>query len=156
MSKAQANPGSDANIPAFRQIGKAMPRTDAPGKVFGKTLYAGDIVMPGMLHAKVLRSSVSSAKIRKVDASKARMLDGVHCVLTAWELPDRLVQTDIPGQTGKQDLNTAQPILVKERVRYHGEPIALIAAETPEIAEQAIGLAQPGGGNNAAVHSGGA
>jgi CO/xanthine dehydrogenase Mo-binding subunit len=64
----------------------------------------------------------------------------VVCVLTAADLPDRLAPTDIPGQTGQQRQKTDQQILVRERVRYFGEPLALIAAETRDIAERAMAL----------------
>jgi CO/xanthine dehydrogenase Mo-binding subunit len=124
----------------YRQLGKPLPRTDAPGKVAGKTLYAGDFVMPGMLHVKVVRADIASARLCRLDVSKARALDGVACVLTAAELPDRAAATDIPGQTGQKRLNTDQQILVKERVRYFGEPIALVAAATRDIAERAAEL----------------
>jgi CO/xanthine dehydrogenase Mo-binding subunit len=124
----------------FRQIGTRVVRTDAPGKAVGRTLYAGDYLLPGMLHAKVLRSPEASARLVRLDASKARGLPGVVCVLTANELPDRLAPTDIPGQTGQTRLETDQQILVRERVRYHGEPLALIAAETADIAERALSL----------------
>ena len=61
-------------------------------------------------------------------------------MLRKCELPDRLAPTDIPGQTGRKRLDTDQQILVRERVRYHGEPLALIAAETLSLAEQAADL----------------
>ncbi len=131
-------PGA-ANV-ELRQVGHALPRIDAPGKVYGRTRYAGDYVMPDMLHAKVLRSPEASARLVHLDVSKARALPGVACVLTATDLPDRLAPTDIPGQTGRQRLATDQQILVRERVRYHGEPLALVAAETVAIAERARDL----------------
>lgn len=124
----------------FLQVGKPVVRTDAAGKATGKTPYAGDYVMPGMLHAKVLRSPEASARLVHLDVSKARALDGVVCILTANELPDRLAPTDIPGQTGQARMKTDQQILVRERVRYHGEPLALIAADSPDIAERAASL----------------
>jgi len=124
----------------LRQVGKPLVRKDAPNKAYGNTLFAGDLMMPSMLHARVFRSDRPSAKIIKVDVEKARRLAGVHCVLTAWDLPDRLVVTDIPGQTGGKTKNTAQPILAKDRVRFFGEPIALIAADTEEIACDACDL----------------
>ena len=124
----------------FHQIGKRLPRIDASGKVTGKTKYAGDFSMPRMLHAKVLRSPQASARLKRIDVSKARALPGVACVLTAEDLPDRLMPNDIPGQTGKDRLKTDNQILVKERVRYQGEKLALVAAETLSIAEQAIEL----------------
>ncbi len=124
----------------LRQVGRSLVRTDAPGKAQGRTRYAGDYVMPNMLHVKVLRSPLASARLERLDAAKARALDGVACVLTAAELPDRLAATDIPGQTGRKRLDTDQQILVRERVRYHGEPLALIAAETSALAERAADL----------------
>ncbi|MCB2093793.1 MAG: xanthine dehydrogenase family protein molybdopterin-binding subunit [Rhodobacteraceae bacterium] len=121
----------------FSQVGKSLTRTDAPGKAMGRTPYAGDYVMPGMLHAKVLRADIASARLKRLDVSKARALPGVVCVLTAADMPDRTIATDIPGQTGRDRLKTEQQILIKERVRYFGEPLALIAAESADIAEKA-------------------
>jgi len=139
MSESTIAARDGANV-EFRQVGKALPRIDAPGKSHGKTRYAGDYVMPNMLHVKVLRSPIASARLLRIDVSEARKLAGVACVLTHEDLPDRLAPTDIPGQTGRKRLDTDQQILVRERVRYHGEPIALVAAETMAIAEQALDL----------------
>ncbi len=116
-----------ANI-QFRQIGRPLARTDAPGKTFGATPFAGDYVMPNMLHAQVLRSPLATARLKRLDAEKARALDGVVAVISGAELPDRLLPTDMPGQTGQARLATDSQILVHERVRYHGEPLALVAA----------------------------
>ena len=124
----------------YRQIGKARTRTDAPGKVFGKTPYAGDYVLPNMLHAKVLRSKLPSARMTRLDVSKARALPGVACVVTYKDLQIGTVATDIPAQTGFKRRETDQQILVNEIVRYQGEPIALVAAETVEIAQHALSL----------------
>jgi len=124
----------------LRQVGKPLIRTDAPGKARGETMYAGDLTMPGMLHGMILRADRASARIARVDTRRARQLPGVHCILTAQDLPDRLVVTDIPGQTGGKTKNSAQPILAKDRVKFDGEPIALVAAETAEIAREATDL----------------
>ncbi len=124
----------------LRQVGKPLIRKDAPNKAYGNTLYAGDVVMPGMLHAKVRRADRPSAKILRVDAERARRLPGVRCVLTAADLSAQLVVTDIPGQTGGKTKNTAQPVLARDRVRFHGEPIALVAADSEEIAAEARDL----------------
>ncbi|MEE9300778.1 MAG: molybdopterin cofactor-binding domain-containing protein, partial [Alphaproteobacteria bacterium] len=132
-------PSQAANI-EFRQVGRPLPRTDAPGKVFGATRYAGDYVMPDMLHALVLRSPLASARLKRLDVSKARALQGVACVLTGADLPNQKVASDIPGQTGKKRLATDHQILVKEQVRHHGESLALVAAETLDIAEKALEL----------------
>ncbi len=124
----------------LRQVGRSLERIDAPGKVHGRTRYAGDYVMPGMLHARVLRSPEASARLVSIDASRARALPGVACVLTGADLAGHAAPTDLPGQTGRKRLATDQPILVHDRVRYHGEPLALIAAETPAIAARAAEL----------------
>jgi CO/xanthine dehydrogenase Mo-binding subunit len=141
MSRTEQQAQTAANV-EFRQVGKPLVRTDAPGKATGKTPFAGDYTMPGMLHAKVVRSPMASAKLRRLDVSKARALKGVVCVLTGADLPDSLAPTDIPGQTGQARLKTDQQILVRERVRYDGEPVALVAAETRDIAEQAMELVE--------------
>ncbi len=126
----------------YAQLSKPLQRTDAPGKAAGKTPYAGDYVMPGMLHVQVVRADIASARLVRLDVSKARELPGVVCVLTAADLPDKLAATDIPGQTGQARLDTDQQILVRERVKYFGEPLALIAAESRDIAEHALQLVE--------------
>ena len=139
MTYTDTDPGALANV-QYRQIGKPLTRTDAPGKVTGRTPYAGDYVMPNMLHMRVLRADIASARLVRLDVSRARALKGVACVLTAADMPDRTSATDIPGQTGRKRLDTDQPVLVKDRVRYFGEPLALIAAETRDIADHAADL----------------
>ena len=139
MTYTDTDPGALANV-QYRQIGKPLTRTDAPGKVTGRTPYAGDYVMPNMLHMRVLRADIASARLVHLDVARARALKGVACVLTAADITDRTSATDIPGQTGRKRLDTDQPILVKDRVRYFGEPLALIGAETRDIADHAAEL----------------
>jgi CO/xanthine dehydrogenase Mo-binding subunit len=116
------------------QIGKPLPRTDAPGKVFGSTRYAGDHVMPGTLHMCVVRANIASATLVSLDVEKARALEGVIDILTADDLPNLGEGTKRP--------DSEPPILVGDRVRYFGEPLALIAAETREIACRARDLVE--------------
>ncbi len=123
-----------------KQVGRPLVRTDAPGKAMGKTRYAGDYVMPEMLHSVVLRSPMASATLKSLDISEAQALPGVVCIITGKDLPEGMAATDIPGQTGRKRLDTDSQILVHTRVRYHGEPMALIAAETKAIAEKARSL----------------
>ena len=141
MTGATSEIQSRPNI-RFRQVGRPLTRTDAPGKVTGRTPYAGDYVMPGMLHMRVVRADIASAGLVRLDVSRARALEGVACVLTAADLPDRTASTDIPGQVGRKRLDTGQQVLVRERVRYFGEPLALIAAETRDIADHAMELVE--------------
>jgi CO/xanthine dehydrogenase Mo-binding subunit len=126
-------------LPPLRQVGKPLRRVDALGKAVGATMYAGDYTMPNQLHAKVLRSPHPSARIVRIDPSGAKALPGVVCVLTGRDLPDAKLATDMPGQTGrKQRAGSDAPVLATEVVRFQGEPIALVAAETLEIAEAAL------------------
>ncbi len=137
----QAKPLPPVELPELRQVGKPLRRVDALGKAVGATVYAGDFSLPHMLHARVLRSSQPSARIERLDVSAARALPGVACVLTAADLPNARLVSDMPGQTGqKQRAGSDVPVLAFEAVRYVGEPIALIAAETLELAEQAMAL----------------
>ncbi|GIW12213.1 MAG: hypothetical protein KatS3mg061_3270 [Dehalococcoidia bacterium] len=71
----------------LRIVGKALPRIEGPEKVTGQMLYAADLQLPGMLHAKVLRSPYAHARIRRLDVSKAAAYPGVHAVVTAADLP---------------------------------------------------------------------
>ena len=111
-------------------VGKYVPRVDALDKVLGRAKYADDIWFEGMLYAKVLRSKHPHARILKVDTSKAVQLEGVVAILTA---------RDVPVNTfGIQTKD--QVVLAEDRVRYMGDPVAVVAAETEEIADEATEL----------------
>ena len=137
----KAIPLPPVELPELRQVGKPLRRVDALGKAVGATVYAGDYTMPHMLHAKVLRSSEPSARIKHLDVTQARALPGVACVLTAEDLPDAKLVTDMPGQTGqKQRQGSDASVLASEMVRFVGEAIALVAAETADLADRALAL----------------
>jgi CO/xanthine dehydrogenase Mo-binding subunit len=137
----QPKPLPPHSLPPLKQIGKPLRRVDALGKAVGATQYAADFSMPNMLYAKVFRSPVPSARIVRLDVSKARALPGVACVLTGADLPNAKLATDMPGQTGRSARKGSDaPVLATDVVRFHGEPIALVAAESPEIAEAALQL----------------
>jgi xanthine dehydrogenase D subunit len=110
-------------------VGVSVPRIDGVPKVSGAFAYASDLSVDGMLWAATLRSPRAHAAIRNVDISGALASPGVHAVLVAG---------DIPG-TNRFGLNFGdQPVLADTVVRYEGEPIALAAAQTPELARRAI------------------
>ncbi len=113
----------------YKYIGQSTPRIDADVKLTGQATYVGDMSFPGMLYAKMLTSPHAHAKIKKIDTSKAKALNGVTAVLTGAEL-DYHVGLYLVDKR----------ILAREKVRYHGEPVAAVAAETLEIAEQAVRL----------------
>jgi CO/xanthine dehydrogenase Mo-binding subunit len=125
----------------LRVIGKQVPRHDAREKAFGLTSYAADFSMPGMLVGKVLRSQYPSAKILSIDISKAERLGGVKAVLTAKDVPRNESITRF-GQTHALGggFEGYYRVLADKKVRFMGEAVALVAAETEEIAEKALGL----------------
>jgi len=125
----------------YTYIGKRVAGLDEKDKVLGKVIFAEDYVMPGMLHAKVFRSKRASAQIKKLDVSRAKALPGVTCVLTAHDVPHNDSVKNVVGQTTEVGLLEARHhVLAVDRVRHYGEPIALVAADSPEIAQDACEL----------------
>ncbi|NWF56817.1 MAG: xanthine dehydrogenase family protein [Syntrophaceae bacterium] len=121
-------------------IGKPIPRHDAYEKAMGLTSYAADFSMAGMLRGKVLRSPHASALIRSIDTRPAEKIPGVKAVLTAKDVPRNETVTRF-GQThtvggGFEGLYR---VLADKKVHYVGEAVALVAAESEEIAEEAVG-----------------
>ncbi len=115
---------------AYKTVGKAVPRLEGAEKVTGQTRYAADIDVPDALWAKLLRSPLPHARILKVDSSQATQLPGVHAVISGADIP--LVLTGLRMKD--------MPVLARDRVRYVGEPVAAVAAVSPEIAEEALNL----------------
>ena len=117
----------------YAVVGKPVTREDGPEKVSGQTRYAGDLILPGMLWGKVLRSPLPHARIVHIDTAGASKLPGVHAVLTGRDLAGMLV-----GRTLRDT-----PLLAQEKVRFVGEKVAAVAADSPVI--QSI-IAALGGG----------
>ena len=115
-------------IREYRHIGKATPRKDARAIVTGKAEYIGDIKLPEMLFGKVLRSPYPHANISKIDARKARACPGVKAVLTYKNIPK--------WQFG----SPPHRFILDSKVRFVGDAVALVAAETEEIAQHALQL----------------
>jgi CO/xanthine dehydrogenase Mo-binding subunit len=125
----------------FSIIGTRADGCDEKDKVMGNVVYAEDFILPGTLYAKVFRSTKPSAKITRLDISKAEALEGVERVLTYKDVPHNESAKNVVGQTTEVGLLEAkQRILASDTVRYFGEPIALVAAESPELARDAIEL----------------
>ncbi|MCI0554718.1 MAG: molybdopterin-dependent oxidoreductase [Anaerolineae bacterium] len=121
----------------YQTVGKPEKKVDAVKLVQGKPAFTADIDIRGMLYARVLRSPHAHARIKKIDTTKAKELNGVAVVLT-WEDIPRVVystagQSDpIPGPLDSFSLD--------HKVRFVGDRVAFVAAESPEIAEKALGL----------------
>ena len=111
------------------RVGEESARVDGIPKVTGEFEYSSDLWMDGMLHGATLRSPHPHAEIRGIDVSEAETMAGVHAVLTHEDVPGRKVYgMEIPDQ----------PVLAWEKVRYQGEPVAVVAADHPEAARTAL------------------
>ncbi len=111
------------------KLGESIPRTDGISKAAGETIFADDMVLEGMLHTKVLRSDHPHAEILGIDIGEALKVDGVAKVLLA---------RDIPGQNRYGPIRKDQPVLADGRVRYSGDAIAAVFAETEAAAAAAV------------------
>ncbi len=111
-------------------VGKEYRRMDAVDKVTGRAKYTEDMVMPGMLHGRVLRSPHHHARLIALDRSQAEKLPGVIRIITAG---------DIPGENGLGDYSRDEPILtpIGDTAKMMGAPIAIVVAETPQQARTA-------------------
>jgi CO/xanthine dehydrogenase Mo-binding subunit len=121
---------STAERTSVRQIGRSAPRRDAKEKLRGEAQFAGDIVLPRMLHGKVLRSPVPHARIVSIDTRAAEAMPGVVCVLTHRDLDD------IDQFWGHAIRD--RPVIAVGKVRFHGEPVAAVAAESEAEAAAAV------------------
>ncbi len=140
LAAAQAlrtgEPVQKPNIPdsihVHKSVGHTHARHDGMDKVIGTAIYTDDLVFDGMLYAKVRRAMIPHGFLTKLDISKAKTLPGVVAVLTA---------EDIPGEHNHGLVIFDWPVMVGlgERVRYVGDALAIVAAETQAIAEQAAG-----------------
>lgn len=123
----------------LKYVGRPVPNTGSPSKITGGLRYTGDIMLPGMLHARILRSPFPHARIKSVNVEKAQRLEGVEMVLTHFNTPAVTYNSDLwySGQEKKKDQE-----LFPATVRYAGESVAAVAAVTQEIAEEALGLVE--------------
>ena len=118
-------------------IGQSIPVRDAAMKVTGQFKYTADLEFPGMLHAKILFSPVPHARIKKIDTSRAEALEGVRGVVCYLNAPDTKYNScgeEIDGHKTER--------VFDDTVRYVGDKVAAVAADTVKIAEQAVKLIQ--------------
>jgi CO/xanthine dehydrogenase Mo-binding subunit len=108
-------------------VGQPLGHIEGPAKVTGQTRFSADVILPGMLWAKCLRSPYPHARIVSIDSSRARALPGVQAVVTAADLPEVRI--------GRFFLDC--PLLARERVRFVGEKVAAVVAQSRDIAETA-------------------
>lgn len=114
----------------YQVVGQSHPRHDVLEQITGTSIYVDDITRPGMLYAKALRSKYAHARLLNIDTQRAEKLPGVKGVITHRNVPHNRY-----GVT-HQD----QPVLADDKVRYYGDAVAVVAAESLETAEEALSL----------------
>src|SRR5690606_4523 len=120
----------------WKHLKKSRPRVESPSKVTGRAEYIHNLVLPGMLHAKIARSTVAHGRIVSINTEAARALKGVHSVITADDVL-RVIPEPYFGPAFHD-----QPILAIGKVHYVGEPVAVVLARDPYVAEEALHLIQ--------------
>src|SRR5258705_6928242 len=116
------------------QVGRSLPRLEAREKVTGRAEYTHTMRLPGMLHAKIFRSTVAHGRIRSIDTRAAKAVPGVHRVVTSED-----VRKVIPSPYYGPAFHD-QPILAIDKVHFVGEPVAVVLATDPHLAEEAAQL----------------
>ncbi len=125
---------SEVSAQAGSQVGRSLPRIEAREKVTGRAEYTHTMRLPGMLHAKILRSTVAHGRIKSIDTSVAKQVAGVYRVVTSED-----VREVIPEPYYGPAFHD-QPILAIDKVHYVGEPVAVVLAADPHVADEAAQL----------------
>ena len=121
----------------YKYIGKGIAKVDGVAKVTGEAKFTGDLYFPNMLYAQVLHSTIAHAKILKIDASKALELPGVVAIFTHNDVPkNKFTWTGHPYP----DDTPLDSLILNERVRFVGDPVAAVVATTVDIAKEALSL----------------
>ena len=125
---------------ANRYIGGPIERVEDLRFLRGKGIYVDDLSRPGLLHAAVLRSSVAHGRLGAIDPTAALALPGVHRVITAADMGGQVPRIPLRLQPLPELEPFHQPVIADGKVRYVGEPIAVVLADSPAIAEDALDL----------------
>ena len=118
-------------VSPYRVIGKPLVKVDAAAKCTGQTKFADDIILPRMLFAKILRSTVPHARILSIDTSKVEKFPGVKAVLLGRDLPTRY---------GIMPVSEDEQVLATDKVRMVGDPVAAVCATDEDVATEALDL----------------
>jgi CO/xanthine dehydrogenase Mo-binding subunit len=120
--------------PGLREVARSVPRLEGVQKVTGAVEYIHHLRLPGMLYGKIVRSTVAHGRLVSIDARAARELDGVHAVITGADV-QQLVPSPYYGPAFHD-----QPVLAIDKVHHVGEPVAVVLAADPHVAEEAADL----------------
>jgi carbon-monoxide dehydrogenase large subunit len=119
-------------------VGQPIERLEDFRFVRGRGQYVDDLARNGMLHAAILRSGVAHGRIRNIDVARARKMPGVHAVITAADLGDPLPLVPMRLQPMPEFVAFGQPVMARDKVRYVGEALAMVLADSAGIAEDAL------------------
>jgi CO/xanthine dehydrogenase Mo-binding subunit len=136
------NGAVEANAsPTLKVIGRRLPRVDARERVTGEARYPADLALPGMVHARLLRSPHAHARIHRIDTTRAEALSGVLAAVSAVDFPELPVGATIPmGETGYDMWMVAQINMARRKVHWVGQPVAAVAAVDVHVAQAALAL----------------
>jgi aerobic carbon-monoxide dehydrogenase large subunit len=135
---------SPVEAPARGWIGRPLPRFEDVRFTTGAAQFVDDLRLPDLLHASFVRSQYAHGRLRDVDVERARAAPGVVAVLTAADIAGRVGPFPVnPAGDDVEIVEVTHPVLAVERVRYVGEPIAVVVAETREAASDAADLVWP-------------
>jgi CO/xanthine dehydrogenase Mo-binding subunit len=126
----------------FKWVGSRPVRPDGVDKVTGRANFGADRFPPGLLVGRVLRSPHAHARIRRLDVSPALEVEGVKAAISAADLPDLPHATDSSGETPTDFRSLSRNVLARDKVLYHGHPVAAVAATSARIAEEALARIQ--------------
>jgi len=132
--------GTSESVKRFKWVGTRPIRPDGVPKVTGRALYGADVMWPGMLVGKILRSPHAHARIRSIDTSKAAALPGVKAVVTPADLPEQKFDYIGPERVAVNFWHVTRNILAREKALYEGHAIAAVAAISESVAAQALAL----------------
>jgi CO/xanthine dehydrogenase Mo-binding subunit len=126
------------NLNAATLIGQSVDRAEDRRFLTGTGKFVDDLSRAGMLHAVVLRSGIAHGRIRSLDAAAALAMPGVHAVIAAAEIGDDIPVIPLRLANLPEFKTYFQPVIAKDKVRYVGEPMAVVVAETQALAEDAL------------------
>lgn len=122
-------PQAPSDGTSFRFVGRRTKRADAPERLTGRLRFTNDLLLPGALHVRFVRSPHAAARVTSIDASAALQIPGVHAVLTARDLP-------VPDI--KAAVEARRIMLALDSVTYAGQPVAAVLADSEAIAEDGV------------------
>ena len=130
-----------ATAKEHKYLGSRSHKVDGLDKVTGNSQFGADLMLPGMLHGKILRSPYAHARIKNINISKAAARPGVMAVVTGADFPNLAKGTlACVGKRTFEMSYLSRVVMAREKVHFHGQPVAAVAAKTLQEAEDALGF----------------